>query len=78
MIVKIPRAKLLAKKMALKILSAYHREIKSGFVADSSAVDRANGQAEAFIEAERWIRDLAQPREENTFNAWLNEMVEDE
>lgn len=49
---KKKRIEIISRDLALDILKAYHREIKSGFIADVSAAEREKAQAAAFKAAE--------------------------
>lgn len=79
-----PRIEILAKKLALEVLKAYHREIKSIHVADSSAVERERGQAAAFERAHLFLRSFsddqfeASPGDYGKLIAWRNQRIEDE
>jgi hypothetical protein len=73
---KKPRIEILARTIALEILKSYHREIKSGFVSDSSAVEREKAQAAAFITSKLHIAKLQTDSVRS--RKWLNERIEDE
>lgn len=78
---QLTNAQALARKVALSILKAYHKEIKSGFVSDASAVERERGQSAAFAEAECQIRDSLRDAsirwKIGTDSGWLNATSEE-
>lgn len=81
---KLPRIEVLAKKIALDVLKAYHREMKS---AGGTAVEREAGQSSAFAAARKQVYDVIGNfqdgmigKYQNAFSIrnWLNEAIEDD
>ncbi len=76
-------AQALTRKVALEILKAYHREIKSGFIADASAVERERAQSKAFEAAADQLKKISDRYEiesypDSSLFHWLNSESDEE